>query len=226
MSLKKGLICVSIVTIVVLCTLNVVTASTGSYSTTFYNIARHIGNHISMMRGSTSNGVLNRSYVTNGILTSSATINEVVYIGSGDNVYAFNANTGTKIWNYTAGNFVWSSPAIANGIVYVGSADCNVYALDAKTGTKVWNYKTRGFVNSSPSVTNGVVYDGSFVDGSIYATGMPLDTNAIQFIQDLFQQLIGAVQDGSINQLGIWGIHHQKLVILGTPRVLLPSLCD
>ena len=51
---------------------------------------------------------------------------------------------------------------------------------------------------------------------------MTIDTNAIQFIQDLFQIVIGAVQDGSINQLGIWGIHHLKLVILGTPRVLLP----
>ena len=225
--MKKTLICLSIVMILIFCTLNAAVTQTSKYSTTLHNNTRHSGDRILMMRDSTPNGQLKRNYLTEGILTPAITLSEIVYVGSWDNnVYALNATTGTKVWNYKTGGSVISSPTVANGIVYIASLDHNVYALNATTGTKVWNYKTRGFVNSSPSVTNGVVYDGSFVDGSIYATGMPLDTNAIQFIQDLFQQLIGAVQDGSINQLGIWGIHHQKLVILGTPRVLLPSLCD
>ena len=83
--------------------------------------------------------------------SSPAVANGIVYIGSWDhNVYAFNANTGTKVWNYTTGRWVISSPAVANGIVYVGSLDHNVYTLNANTGTKVWNYTTEGFVNSCP----------------------------------------------------------------------------
>jgi outer membrane protein assembly factor BamB/5-hydroxyisourate hydrolase-like protein (transthyretin family) len=61
-----------------------------------------------------------------------------------------------------------SSPAVVNGVVYVGSIDGNVYALNAATGAKVWNYTTGGAVDSSPAVVNGVVYVGS-IDGNVYA---------------------------------------------------------
>jgi outer membrane protein assembly factor BamB len=115
--MKKGLICLSIVAIVVLCTLNVATASTGNCSTTIQNNARHTGDHIPMARGSTSNGILYRNSVTEGIVTSSAISNGIVYIGGWDhNVYALNANTGTKVWSYTTGDIVYSSPTVANGI--------------------------------------------------------------------------------------------------------------
>jgi len=36
-------------------------------------------------------------------------------------------------WSYTTRNFVLSSPAVANGVVYVGSYDRNVYSLNAST---------------------------------------------------------------------------------------------
>jgi len=56
-----------------------------------------------------------------------------VYVGSFDtNVYALNAETGTKLWSYTTGSVVFSSPAVANGVVYVGSDDGNVYAFGLK----------------------------------------------------------------------------------------------
>ena len=38
-----------------------------------------------------------------------------------DNVYALNASTGAKLWSYTTGGDMDSSPAVANGVVYVGS---------------------------------------------------------------------------------------------------------
>ena len=64
-------------------------------------------------------------------------------------------------WSYATGGAVQSSPAVANGVVYVGSDDWNVYALNAKTGAKLWSYTTGGVVGSSPAVANGVVYIGS-----------------------------------------------------------------
>lgn len=39
-------------------------------------------------------------------------------------------------WSYTTGGNVGTSPAVANGVVYVGSADGNVYALNASTGAE------------------------------------------------------------------------------------------
>jgi len=44
-------------------------------------------------------------------------------------VYAFGALTGTLKWHYKTGNVVSSSPAIANGVVYIGSTDMTFYAL-------------------------------------------------------------------------------------------------
>jgi outer membrane protein assembly factor BamB len=37
----------------------------------------------------------------------------------------------TLKWSYTTGAYVESSPAVGNGVVYVGSDDNNLYALDA-----------------------------------------------------------------------------------------------
>jgi outer membrane protein assembly factor BamB len=75
------------------------------------------------------------------------------------------------VCSYTTGDFVQSSPAVANGVVYVGSLDHNLYALNAKTGSKLWSYTTGGIVYSSPAVANGVVYVGSG-DSKVYAFGL------------------------------------------------------
>ncbi|TET28854.1 MAG: hypothetical protein E3J73_00245, partial [Candidatus Bathyarchaeum sp.] len=63
---------------------------------------------------------------------------------------------------------VSSSPAVADGLVYVGSNDDNIYALDASTGTVIWNYTTGDDVASSPAVADGVVFVGSN-DKNLYA---------------------------------------------------------
>jgi len=71
-------------------------------------------------------------------------------------------------WSFPTGGGALSSPAVANGVVYVGSFD-NVYALNASTGAKLWSFTTGfGGVGSSPAVANGVVYVGSF-DNNVYA---------------------------------------------------------
>lgn len=72
-------------------------------------------------------------------------------------------------WSYRTGSeAVRSSPAVANGVVYVGSEDDNVYALKATTGAKLWSYRTGGDVLSSPVVVNGVLYVGTD-DRKVYA---------------------------------------------------------
>ena len=46
-----------------------------------------------------------------------------------NNVYALDASTGAELWSYTTGSDVDSSPAVAEGVVYVGSNDHNLYAF-------------------------------------------------------------------------------------------------
>ena len=92
-----------------------------------------------------------------------------------EKVYCLNASTGAHIWNYTTGWDVQSSPAVADGKVYVGSTIMveyilkhKVYCLNASTGAHIWNYTTGLFVYSSPAVADGKVYVGSN-DGKVYA---------------------------------------------------------
>jgi outer membrane protein assembly factor BamB len=61
-----------------------------------------------------------------------------------------------------------SSPAVVNGVVYIGSEDDNVYALNASTGAKLWSFATGEGVVRSPAVANGVVYISS-ADRNVYA---------------------------------------------------------
>ena len=77
-------------------------------------------------------------------------------------------SNGQLKWSYTITGYVTSSPAVANGVAYVGSTDGNVYALNATTGANLWSYTTGGNVESSPAVANGVVYVGSN-DNNLYA---------------------------------------------------------
>ena len=93
---------------------------------------------------------------------------------TGFNPYEFVLSPATAAnlalqWSYnTTGNIIDSSPAVANGVVYVGSRDRNLYALSASTGALLWKYTTGDSVDSSPAVANGVVYVGS-ADFNLYA---------------------------------------------------------
>ncbi|HEY4326659.1 MAG TPA: PQQ-binding-like beta-propeller repeat protein [Mucilaginibacter sp.] len=75
---------------------------------------------------------------------------------------------GSLKWKFKSNGKIFSSPAISNGIVYIGSEDSNLYAIDQKTGKQLWKFTTGGAVNSSPAVYNNMVCFGSF-DGNYYA---------------------------------------------------------
>ena len=63
-------------------------------------------------------------------------------------------------WNTGATISGGTSPAVANGIVYVSSTQA-LYALNASTGTNIYTYTTPGGgAFSSPAVANGIVYVG------------------------------------------------------------------
>jgi outer membrane protein assembly factor BamB len=86
-------------------------------------------------------------------------------------------NTNNTIWSYRTGFTVRSSPAVADGKVYVGSSDYSgsyskVCCLNATTGAHIWNYTTGFIVYSSPAVSDGKVYVGScdtvYFDSKVY----------------------------------------------------------
>ena len=86
--------------------------------------------------------------------------------------------TPTLIWNYSVGKSIWSSPAVAKGIIYIGSFDTvftghqqiytgDFYALNATDGKKIWSAPIAESF-SSPAVSDDIVYFGSY-DHNVYA---------------------------------------------------------
>jgi len=94
-------------------------------------------------------------------------------------------NAGTEpgnseLWHFATGGIVYSSPLVANGIVYVGSEDKNLYALDAVTGKEKWKFTTGDHVFTSPTVATGAVFVGS-EDKNLYAVDAATGTEKWRF---------------------------------------------
>jgi len=93
------------------------------------------------------------------------------------------------LWKFKTGAEIKSSPAINDGIVYIGSADANVYAIDLENGHKIWEYPTGDFVEATPCVVNGCVFVGSS-DGFLYA--LDAKTGSLKFKYETGSQILGA----------------------------------
>ncbi len=76
--------------------------------------------------------------------------------------------TNQTQWTYTLGDSVdYSSPAIADTALYVGSWDDKLYCFNATTGVFIWSFTTEDDIRSSPAVADDKVYVGSD-DNKIY----------------------------------------------------------
>jgi outer membrane protein assembly factor BamB len=94
-----------------------------------------------------------------------------VYIGSFDKkLYAFSASgcgqsACSPLWTGLTGDFIDSSPSVANGVVYVGSNNL-LYAFKANgcgssTCSPLWIGQAngqQGAILSAPAIANGLVY--------------------------------------------------------------------
>ncbi len=87
----------------------------------------------------------------------------------------------TGLWTFSAGDWMVGGPAVANGVVYVGSADTNVYAIDAGSGEELWRFTTDGEVHARPWVSsNGLVYVGNET-GTLYAIDVESQTSVMEY---------------------------------------------
>ena len=109
------------------------------------------------------------------VTTTPAIWNDKVFFATKGQLYSV-STSGNKIWNRSInGAYSWSSPAISDGRIYIGSKDDKtVYCYDASNGNEIWSATINDPVDSSPVVANGTVYFGTSPvfpdgDGKIYA---------------------------------------------------------
>ncbi|MDH7460920.1 PQQ-binding-like beta-propeller repeat protein [Chitinophagaceae bacterium 26-R-25] len=71
-------------------------------------------------------------------------------------------------WQFQTNGKIFSTPAIQNGMVFIGSEDSCFYAIDQNSGKLKWKFTTKGSINSSATVFKNTVFFGSY-DGFYYA---------------------------------------------------------
>jgi outer membrane protein assembly factor BamB/lysophospholipase L1-like esterase len=92
-------------------------------------------------------------------------VSSTIYIGSTidspsgnrtGRLYALDAGSGSEHWVYE-GKPISGSPAVANGLVYVGAGE-DIVAVEASSGTERWRVSTPLPINSSPAVVGNTVF--------------------------------------------------------------------
>ncbi len=109
-------------------------------------------------------GVLSWTYKTgDSIMDASPAIgpNDVVYIGSSDNIIYSFESCGTLRWTFATNFSILHSPAVdTDGNVYIPVGEY-LYVLTS-SGSFLWGKGTNGTIYSSPAIdSNGTIYIGS-----------------------------------------------------------------
>lgn len=82
------------------------------------------------------------SFDAGAAIAGSALVDEATgfaYIGGFDSeLRAVDLDTHEEVWARKAGNWFWTLPLLADGVVYAGALDGKVYAFDAATGDPRW----------------------------------------------------------------------------------------
>lgn len=186
-----------------------------------------------------------RPYQDTAIGTASPIINSgspisvdgTVYVASKDRLYALDFESGASKWHWPRGEEVAptirSTPAVGDGMVYIGAMDGFLYALDAATGSQRWAVKTGAAIRSHPRVYKespgdpGTVYFGSDDD---YFYAVDAQTGDVKWRYRATDDIISSpvYEDGLIVFNSADSQIHALAVNTGKPRwiqrVLVPAI--
>lgn len=120
-----------------------------------------------------------RTGVANGIVATPSVADGRVFAGvwdggsfgscSGGGIfYAFDAITGTVLWNRCIGGALWGSSSVSGTAVYIGGGIGDHLALSVENGQTIWHATSYDAGNGNAAVANGMVYIGANA-GTLYA---------------------------------------------------------
>lgn len=116
---------------------------------------------------------------SNGISTQIVPVNGRLLFGTpGGALVALDRATLRERWRFQTGGAVHSTPVVADGIVYFGSADKNIYAVRLDNGAFEWAFPTRDVVSVTPAVGRDTVFVAS-EDKQLYA--LDKDTGIVRW---------------------------------------------
>jgi outer membrane protein assembly factor BamB len=102
--------------------------------------------------------------------SSAAVTTDRVVVGGRDKLVHGLDLSGKGVWTFTTRSRVESSPAIADGRVFVGSNDGKFYVLGLADGAKLWEFNAGAPLSASPAIAKGRIVIGS-QDGKLFCFG-------------------------------------------------------
>ena len=102
--------------------------------------------------------------------SSAAVTTTRVVVGGRDKLVHGLSMAGKAVWTFVTRARVESSPAIADGRVFVGSNDGRFYVLGLTNGAKLWEFNAGAPLSASPAIAKGRIVIGS-QDGRLYCFG-------------------------------------------------------
>ena len=86
-------------------------------------------------------------------------------------------NHTEKYWEFDTGCYIYASPTVYDGKVYIGTGSYSkmagapaiykIFCLDETTGNKIWEYTAGSYILGTPSIAYDKLYIGS-LDGKLY----------------------------------------------------------
>jgi outer membrane protein assembly factor BamB len=154
---------------------NITTSSTGTFSKKItVPKSAQPGNHTITARGLTSGHSASATFLVRTNWTQFGYLPQGGRYNTFENtINVSNVSGLIQDWtDSTGGSFsstVAGSPAVANGIVYVGSD--KLYAFNASSGVQLWTVSIGTNIGSvsSPTIVSGVVYITTTFPGALYA---------------------------------------------------------
>jgi outer membrane protein assembly factor BamB len=150
--------------------------------------------------------------------TENDVLSDYAEVGPGPQagVFAIDAASGQQRWYARTSHMVIGTPAIDDGVVYVGTQYGTVFAVDAQTGATLWvtsfntvrsPYSGLGIaISASPAIADGVVYVGS-ADGTLHALDATTGANHWDTAIDRFALSSVVVADGMVYVVSNGALH-------------------
>lgn len=142
---------------------------------------------------------------------------ETIFVGTfGSQLLALDTANGNERWSKATTNWVWSGPALDNGVIYFADVAGTVYAVEAATGEDVWApVKPGGPMRARPVLAGDLLYVGDR-EGNIFA--LDRATGAVRHTQTLKGQVLAApLATGDLILVAPFG--GDNLVVAYTPAL-------
>jgi hypothetical protein len=85
-------------------------------------------------------------------------------------VYCVDISSGNEIWKVPISDWVFASPAVADGKIFFVTEGGWMFCLNVTDGSSLWNYALDDSSDSSPSIADNKLYSVT-MSGTIYAFG-------------------------------------------------------